>query len=103
MLSAYTIVGVLGLVLGVRYKIGAVAALAVAILGLGTLGLALAGWSLPAAFGSAFVGSTALQLGYLSGLAITCMASRGRYWPRAMRRYVRNYGPLLVNPRAGAR
>lgn len=103
MLSAYAITGVLGLLLGFRYKAAAMVALAVAIVVLGTFALPFAGWSIPGAFGTAFVASTALQFGYLSGLAITCVASRGRYWPRAMRRYVRNYGTLLVNPRAGTR
>ena len=103
MLSAYAISGLLGLLLGLRYKAAAVIALALAIVTVGTLALPFAGWSVLGAFGTAFVASTALQFGYLSGLAITCVASRGRYWPRALRRYVRNYGTLLVNPRADTR
>jgi hypothetical protein len=103
MLSAYAIAGVLGLLLGLRYKAAAMVALAVAIVTLGTLALPFAGWSIPGAFGTAFIASTALQFGYLSGLALVCVASRGRYWPRAMRRYVRNHGTLLVSQRPGTR
>lgn len=101
MLSACAVSGLLGLLLGLRYKAAAMIALAVAIVALGTLALPFAGWSIPSAFGTAFVASTALQFGYLSGLATTCVASRGRYWPRAMRRYVRNYGAWLLSQRAG--
>jgi hypothetical protein len=103
MLSAYAIAGVLGLLLGLRYKAAAMIALAVATVVVGTVVLPFAGWSMPGSFAVAFVASAVLQFGYLSGLAVTCVASRGRYWPRAMRRYVRNYAAPLSNPRAGTR
>jgi hypothetical protein len=103
MLSAYAIAGVLGLLLGLRYKAAAMITLALTIVVAGTALLPFAGWSIPGSFAVAFVASAALQFGYLSGLAVTCVASRGRYWPRAMRRYVRNYATPLANPRAGTR
>ena len=103
MLSAYAIAGALGLVLGLAFKAGAMIAAAMAIVVLGTLALPFAGWTIPGAFGTSFVASATLQFGYLSGLGIMCVASRGRYLPRAMRRYVRNYGTLPVTPRTGPR
>lgn len=103
MLSAYAIAGVLGLLLGLAFKASAMIAAAMGMVILGTLALPFAGWSVPGAFGTSFLASASLQFGYLSGLAIVCIATRVRYWARAMRRYVRNYGTLLVNPRPGTR
>ena len=104
MLSAYAMAGVLGLLVGLRYKVGALIALSLVLVAIATATLPFAGWSVPGAFGAAFVASAALQVGYLSGLAVVCAVARGvKYWPRAMRRYVRNYGTLLVSPLAGTR
>lgn len=103
MLGAYAVATTLGLLLGLRYKAAAMVVLsAVVVLG-GTVAGPLMGrsilWAFLVAFGAAF----ALQCGYLLGLSVTCVAARAKYWPRAARRYIRNYGAALTSPKARAR
>ena len=86
MLSAYAMAGVLGLLVGLRYKVSALITLSLVLVAIATASLPFAGWSVQDAFGAAFAASAALQVGYLSGLAIVCAVDRGvKYWPRAMR------------------
>jgi hypothetical protein len=93
----------LGVLLGLRFKVGVLVLPSAAIVLGGTLAGPFMGRSIPGAFTAAFGAAAALQCGYLLGLSIICAASRKRQWPRVARRLVRNYGGLLTNPPPRAR
>ncbi len=66
----------LGLLLGLRFKVHAIAAGSAAILVGGTLAGAAAAWSLGWAFLFSFATMIAFQCGYFLGVALTCMLRR---------------------------
>lgn len=66
-----------GLLLGLRFRVGAViAASAVLVMGSAILGPLLAGWSVWMVLSAAFGGAFALQCGYFAGLLLMCALSR---------------------------
>jgi hypothetical protein len=103
MVWAYAAAAALGVLLGLRFKAGALIAASVALIFIGTAAGPFAGWSVVSAFGSAFLAAFALQCGYLGGLLFMCAAVRARTWPRYLRRHVRSFGLALGGARARAR
>jgi hypothetical protein len=100
MLGAYAVAAALGLLLGLRFKIPAVAVLSGLVVMAGTAIGPFFGWSVLGACAAAFGASFTLQCGYFLGLSLQCFASRPKSWPRIVKRYIRGYVASASNARA---
>jgi hypothetical protein len=100
MLWLYAGAAGLGLLLGLRFRVGAViAASAVLVMASAILGPLLAEWSVWMVLSAVFGGPLALQCGYFAGLLLMCALSRASS-ADARERLVGGYRALTRSSRA---
>lgn len=100
MLWATVIAGGSGLLLGLWLRAPAVLAASAATVAACIVVLPFANWSLLAAILFGFGLSTALQLGYLAGLMLSCARARAGSWSGLLRSVVGTRQWLAAHPRS---